>query len=84
MITSMRVVCVLSEVISMCSTPTMYSGMVKTVHPPVYTCSSTILHVSQRSCPLLYITDDIELRLCTDFYLGFDDIPIELVELYVW
>ena len=28
-------------------------------------------------------SDDIELRLCTDFTPGYDDVPIELIELYV-
>ena len=28
-------------------------------------------------------TDDIELRLCTDFTSGGEDIPIELIELYM-
>ena len=28
-------------------------------------------------------TDDIELRLCTDFTPAYDDVPIELIELYV-
>ena len=28
-------------------------------------------------------TDDIELRLCTDYTPQFDDIPLELIELYV-
>ena len=29
-------------------------------------------------------TDDIELRLCTDSLLRYDDVPIELIELYVY
>ena len=28
-------------------------------------------------------TDDIELRICTNSPITFDDVPIELVELYV-
>ena len=28
-------------------------------------------------------SDDIELRLCTDYTPQFDDIPLELIELYV-
>ena len=28
-------------------------------------------------------TDDIELRLCTNYYPGFDNVLIELIELYV-
>ena len=28
-------------------------------------------------------TDDTELRLCTDYTLGGEDVPIELIELYV-
>ena len=28
-------------------------------------------------------TDDIELRLCTDYIPGGEDVPIELIELYV-
>ena len=28
-------------------------------------------------------TDDIELRICTDYTPRYDDVPIELIELYV-
>ena len=28
-------------------------------------------------------TDDIELRICTNFVPSYDDVPLELIELYV-
>ena len=36
-----------------------------------------------KNLPNATITDDIELRLCTSFAPDYEDVPIELIELYI-
>ena len=54
------------------------------IHPPAHAVSSTTLHGLQGICPVLQLHDDIDLRLCTTTSAPVhNDVPIELVELYV-
>ena len=54
------------------SIPMMFSGMVRTVHPPAHAVSSTTLHGLQRIDLPNAATKDIELRICADarLYIG--------------
>ena len=65
------------------SIPLMPSGMVRTVHPPAHAVSSTTLHGLQRTCPVQQLMIIIELRICVELTPSTEDVPIELIELYV-
>ena len=78
-----RVAYTLPGVVSTYSTPMMFSGMVRTVYPTAHAVSSTTLHGLATKNLTSATTDDIELRICTTFLPGEDDVPLELIELYV-
>jgi hypothetical protein len=61
----------------------MFSGMVRTVHPPAHAVSSTTLHAWFTKNLTNATIDDIDLRICTSDTPDRDDVPIELIELYV-
>ena len=84
MITSVRVVSTQPGMASMLYFILMMSsGMVRTVQPSISTCC-------QFNNPPWFTknltnatTDDIELRICAENQYGYEDVAIELVELYV-
>ena len=64
------------------STPMTLSGIVGTATPPAHAFHIIILHIHQHSHHANY-TDDIELRICMTFSMQYENIAVELIELYV-
>ena len=58
----------------------MSPEMVRTVPPPAHAVSSTTWFT--KNLPTA-ITDDIELRICVEYSPLPEDVPVELIELYV-
>ena len=83
MITFVRVVFSWNGLPIMYSIPTMSSGMVRIVHPPAHAISSTTLHAWFTKNLPTPTTDDIGLRICVANTPSTEDVPLELIELYV-
>ena len=63
------------------STLMTLSGMGETVTPPVHVVPSTILFFTKNFKQTT--TDNLELRMCLNGPANYNDIAVELVELYV-